>query len=38
MKKNKYDICVMPEVLSEHDVFGGKTVSDGLINIIKFSL
>ena len=38
LKKNKYDICVMPEVLSEHDVFGGKTVSDGLINIIKFSI
>jgi len=38
LKTNKYDICVIPEVLHEDNEFGGKTTSDGLINIIKFSI
>jgi surface carbohydrate biosynthesis protein len=38
LKKNKYDLCVIPEALDSQNLLGGKKWSDSLINIIKFSI
>lgn len=38
LKKNKYDLCIIPEALDTQNLLGGKKWSECLINIIKFSI